>query len=130
MRLLVDTHLVLWGITGDQRLPQAAREMILDPENEVFVSRVTVWETAVMRALKRYSADFPFSPQQVVREIDRAGFQWLSILDEHLFALADLPPLHRDPFDRLLIAQALIEPMRLITHDRQVSAYSDTVILV
>jgi PIN domain nuclease of toxin-antitoxin system len=130
VRLLVDTHLLLWGMIDDPRFPSRARDLIVDPANTVFVSRVTVWETAVKRALKRYSDDFPFSPERVVEEADLAGFRWLSIEDEHLFTLAGLPLLHRDPFDRLLVAQALAEPLRLITHDRQIAAYSDTVILV
>lgn len=101
-----------------------------DPGNTVIASQVVLWETAVKRALGRSETDFPFSPQQVLSELMLANAEWLRIEDKHLFALATLPMLHRDPFDRLLIAQALSEPMRLVTHDRKVAAYSDTVILV
>lgn len=130
MRLLVDTHLLLWSLIDDPRLSQRARAMISDPENTIVASQVVLWETAVKRALKRYTADFPFTPETVREELTLAGAEWLALDDQHLFTLAGLPPLHRDPFDRLLVAQALSEPLRLVTHDRQIAAYSDTVILV
>ena len=130
VRLLVDTHLLLWSLIDDPRLSERARQMIADPGNEIVVSKVVLWETAVKRALTRHAPDFPFSPEQVRTELTLAGATWLEIEDEHLFTLARLPMLHRDPFDRLFVAQALTEPMRLVTHDRQVAQYSDTVILV
>lgn len=130
MKLLVDTHLLLWSLVDDPRLSSRARSLISDPDNEVIASQVVIWETAVKRGLGRYAADFPFSPEQVRAELSLGGASWLPIEDRHLFMLATLPPIHRDPFDRLLVAQALSEPMRLLTHDRQLAAYSDTVIVV
>lgn len=130
VRLLVDTHLLLWSLTDDPKLSPAARELLTAPTNTVVVSHVVLWEVAVKKALKRYAADFPFSPQQVQAELDLLAIEWLTITDRHLFALADLPLIHGDPFDRLLVAQALSEPMRLLTHDRRLAAYTDTVIVV
>jgi PIN domain nuclease of toxin-antitoxin system len=122
--------LLLWSLVDDPRLSERARSLIEDPENTVVASQVVLWETAVKRALKRYAADFPFTPEQVKRELTLAGAEWLMLDDRHLFTLAGLPLLHRDPFDRLLVAQAMTEPLRLLTHDRHMAAYSDTVILV
>ncbi len=130
MKLLVDTHLLLWSLVDDPRLSSRARSLISDADNEVVASQVVIWETAVKRGLGRYASDFGFSPEQVRTELSLAGASWLPIDDRHLFMLATLPPIHRDPFDRLLVAQALSEPMRLLTHDRQLAAYSDTVIVV
>jgi len=130
LRLLFDTHLLLWSLVDDPRLPAQARALMADPVNTVIASQVVLWETAVKRALGRYEADFQFSPQEVLSELTLANAEWVRIEDQHLFTLATLPMLHRDPFDRLLVAQALSEPLRLVTHDRKVAAYSDTVILV
>lgn len=130
LKVLVDTHLLLWSLVDDPRLSDRARSLISDPGNTVVASQVVIWETAVKRSLGRYAADFPFSPEQVKTELTLGGAEWLPIDDKHLFMLATLPPLHRDPFDRLLVAQALSEPMRLVTHDRLVARYSDTVIVV
>lgn len=130
VKLLVDTHLLLWSLVDDSRLSDRARSLMSDPGNTVVASQVVLWETAAKRALGRYAADFPFSPEQVRSELSLAGADWLSLDDRHLFMLASLPLHHRDPFDRLLIAQALSEPMRLLTHDKLLARYSDTVIVV
>ena len=129
MRLLVDTHLLLWSLVDDPRLSARARELMTDASNEIVVSQVVLWETAVKRAITRHAKDFPFSPELVKAELTQSDVTWLGVEDEHLFTLSRLPPHHGDPFDRLLVAQALTEPMRLLTHDRQIAQYSDTVIL-
>ena len=114
-----------------QRIRSDVREVLIDPANEVWVSDVSLWEIAIKRGLIRKSAEgLPASVEYARRAFVEAGFEALPIKYDHIRALERLPAGHGDPFDRLLIAQALTEPMRLVTHDRQVAQYSDTVILV
>jgi PIN domain nuclease of toxin-antitoxin system len=128
MRLLLDTHVALWAITDDERLPTSARELILDRRTEVFVSAASVWEIAIKHSLAR--RQMPVSGKQAAAWFEAAGYFLLSISAVHAAAVEDLPPIHADPFDRILVAQALTEPLRLLTHDRTVARYSDTIILV
>lgn len=105
--------------------------MLTDPTNEVWVSDVSLWEIAIKRSLGRKSAEgLPASVEEARRVFSDAGFEALPILYDHIRTFETLVSDHSDPFDRLLVAQALTEPMRLVTHDRQVAVYSDTVILV
>lgn len=127
MRLLLDTHIVLWALTDDRRLGALARKLIADPANEVYVSAATIWELAIKHALRRTS--LPVSGTAVIDYCTQARYQFLDVRPLHAAAVETLPALHGDPFDRMLIAQALTEPMRLITHDRTLAAYTDTVIL-
>lgn len=128
MRILLDTHVALWALMDDQRLNATARAHIADPGNEVFVSSASVWEIAIKRGVGRSGIPFPAS--EAVSYFRDAGYTLLAIRPEHAAAVESLPKLHGDPFDRMLIAQALAEPLRLITHDRMIARYSDTVILV
>jgi len=128
MRLLLDTHIGLWALTADKRLSAEARALIGDPDNLVYISVVSVWEIAIKHGLGR--ASIPFSGADAVRYFAEAGYEWLDIRPQHAAAVETLPMLHADPFDRLLVAQALIEPLRLITHDPMVAAYTDTILLV
>jgi PIN domain nuclease of toxin-antitoxin system len=128
MRLLLDTHILLWALTADARLSPRARELVLDPHNEAFFSAATIWEIAIKRALRR--KDMPISSEQAIRLFVEAGYQELSVSAAHAAMVETLPPIHADPFDRLLVAQALTEPMHLITHDQLVASYSDSIILV
>lgn len=128
MNLLLDTHIALWALTDSPKLSSAARELILAPRSRVWVSAVSVWEIAIKHSLGR--GDMPISGEEALRYFQRAGYQLLSIDPEHAVAVEKLPPVHQDPFDRLLVAQALAEPMRLLTHDAMVARYSDTIILV
>lgn len=131
MRLLLDTHVALWALTDDPRLKPAARTLIADPANEVCVSAATVWEITIKHGLNRKGAGaMPISGQEAHRLFLSAGYALIPILPSHAAALESLPPLHADPFDRLLIAQALTEPLRLITHDAAVAAYGETIILI
>ncbi len=130
MRLLLDTHVALWAISDDETLPPAIRDLIADPANEVFVSAVCVWEIAIKHALSRGAAnDMPISGHEALSYFRAAGYESLDVSPEHAAGVERLPRLHADPFDRLLVAQALSEPLRLITRDKAVAAYSDTVIL-
>jgi PIN domain nuclease of toxin-antitoxin system len=130
VRLLLDTHVAIWAIAKSLRLPPQIRDMITEPANDVIVSAVTIWEIAIKHALGRgHSSDMPISGTQAMSYFREAGYHSLSVSAEHCAAVEQLPRLHTDPFDRLLVAQALGEPARLITHDPGLAAYSDTVIL-
>ena len=128
MRLLLDTRIALWAITDDRRLAAAARDLILDPEHVVVVSAANVWEIAIKHALAK--VDMPVAGSQAMSFFREAGYELLPISAQHAAAVEALPPLHRDPFDRIIVAQALHEPMRLVTHDAAVKAYSDSILLV
>lgn len=128
MRLLLDTHIVLWALVDDPRLGQAARALIGDERNEVWVSAVTIWEIAIKHSLSR--GEMPLSGRQAQAYCQRAGFQWLDIRPEHAAAVEELPSHHTDPFDRLLVAQALTEPMKLITRDTMLASYGANIVCV
>ncbi len=113
MNLLLDTHIALWAITDDPRLPPKARDLIQDTTTTVWVSAASIWEIAIKRALGR--GDMPVSSQDAVRYFKESGYRFLAIGIEHTIAVETLPAHHQDPFDRILVAQALIEPMRLVT---------------
>ncbi len=126
MNLLLDTHVALWAITDSPRLPKKAREMIESPRSSVWISAATVWEIAIKHGLGR--GDMPVSSKDALQYFRDSGYRLLAIEPEHAAAVEDLPAHHGDPFDRILVAQALVEPMRLITHDPMVVRYSDTII--
>jgi PIN domain nuclease of toxin-antitoxin system len=131
LRVLIDTHLALWGVTTDDKLPLRARELMLAPENTVFVSVASLWEIAIKFQLQRGNRnDVRLSAADAAAEFEAAGFNLLPITAEHTIAVGRLPRLHADPFDRMLVAQARSEPLRLVTSDRRVAAYGDAVELV
>ena len=126
MNLLLDTHVALWAITDSPKLPQKARDLIQAPRTIVWVSAANVWEIAIKFALGR--GDMPVSGQDAVRYFQESGYRFLPVDVDHALAVESLPTHHQDPFDRILVAQALVEPMRLMTHDPLVASYSDTII--
>ena len=126
MNLLLDTHVALWAIADSPKLPKQARELLELPEAIVWVSVASVWEIAIKHALGR--GDMPVSSQEAVSYFRESGYRFLAIEPEHAVAVETLAANHQDPFDRILIAQALVEPMRLVTHDPMVASYSDTII--
>lgn len=128
MNLLLDTHVALWAITDSPKLPQQARELIQSPKAIIWISVASVWEIAIKHALGR--GDMPVSGQDAVRYFRESGYRFLAIEPEHAVAVEELAEHHQDPFDRILVAQALIEPMRLMTHDALVALYSDTIIKI
>lgn len=131
MRLLLDTHIGLWAIVDDARLPRPAKDLIADPANTVFVSAASVWEIAIKHGLAQgRPASMPVSGPDALRYFRQAGYELLPISADHAAAVAALPVLHRDPFDRILVAQALAEPLVLLTHDAIVKSYSDSIVLV
>ena len=128
MQLLLDTHIALWAITDDKRLAKSAKNLIINARNQIWVSTVSIWEIAIKYRIAR--GDMPIGSEEATDYFKASGFMLLPIQPEHAMATEALPDHHQDPFDRLLIAQSLQEPMRLITHDSMLAKYSDTVILV
>jgi PIN domain nuclease of toxin-antitoxin system len=120
-RILVDTHLLLWAVSEPKKLPAQARRRI--EEAEVFVSAASVWEVSIKTALGKLAAD----PTELLAELEPAGFRLLPVTGEHAAAVALLPPLHSDPFDRMLVAQAKTEPLILLTNDSVLGGYGDFV---
>ena len=125
MRLLVDTHIFCWWFYEPERLSAEATQVMRDAE-EVFVSSASIWEVAIKARLGKIQAD----PRELFEQIEANGFRELPILSRHTLLVADLPMHHSDPFDRLLIAQAISEPLHLLTADAQLKQYSELVIQV
>ena len=127
-RLLFDTHLVLWWLSGDPRLPQPVVERVQAPQAEVFVSQASLWEMAIKVSIGRLQVDLP----ELERQVPLQGFRWLPIRNAHLLAVADLDTdgVHRDPFDRLLVCQSRVEPMLLLTVDSQLRSCGTTVVVL
>ena len=131
MRLLLDTHVALWAISDSPHLSARARALVVAPDNQIHVSAASLWEIAIKHALHRTGPGaMTLSAEQASRYFERAGFSLVSITPAHARAVERLPDLHHDPFDRILVAQALEEPFRLVTHDARVGAYSATVLMV
>jgi PIN domain nuclease of toxin-antitoxin system len=118
MRLLLDTHVFLWWLNNDRQLGADTRRAIEKPENTVFVSAATAWEIAVKRGSGKLEA-----PGDIVEWIEQSSFSGLPIAVEHAVAAAELPMHHSDPFDRVLVAQAQLEEMTLVSHDDAVHMY-------
>jgi PIN domain nuclease of toxin-antitoxin system len=124
MRLLLDTHIALWALVGDPRLPERAAKLIANPNTAVFVSAASVWEISIKHALARgLPTDMPISGPDALRYFQASGYELLSITADHAAAVQDLPPLHRDPFDRMLVAQAQSEELSLISCDPSLRDY-------
>lgn len=124
MRLLLDTHTFLWWVEDSPRLPKRFRAAIAEPENDVFVSSVTVWEIAIKKRTGRIILS-----GGIVEEIRSHGFQPLPITVGHAEAVEQLPAIHRDPFDRMLVAQAIAEGLVLLSVDSQTLKYAANVLL-
>ncbi len=125
MRLLLDTHIYLWAVTGSPRLKARARKLIESAE-EAYVSAASIWEIAIKARLGKISAD----PEELAAAIEPSGFIELPVRASHAAGIGALAHHHNDPFDRLLLAQALQEPLRLVTADALMAQYSDIVVLV
>jgi PIN domain nuclease of toxin-antitoxin system len=125
MRLLLDTHIFLWAVAGSVSLKAQARKTI-EASEAVFVSAASIWEIAIKARLGKTDAD----PDALVAAIEESGFIELPVRAAHAARVAALPPLHTDPFDRMLVAQAIAEPLRLLTADAGLKAYSELVTVV
>lgn len=121
MKLLLDTHLLLWAAQGIENLPSDAQALMSEPENELFFSVASLWEIVTKCGLGR--DDFKVDPRVLRRSLLDNGYHELPIHSEHAVAIAALPPIHKDPFDRLLVAQATVEGITLLTADLQVAKY-------
>ena len=128
MRLLLDTQLLLWAAYAPERVPEAARALIADARHELAFSPASVWEVVIKRALDR--PDFRIDPRRLRRGMVENGYVELPVTSEHALAVDVLPPVHKDPFDRLLVAQALVEGLPLLTADRRLADYPGDVRLV
>lgn len=125
MKLLADTHLLLWGAENPARVSKAARGLIDDPDSQAWFSAASIWEVAIKRARGR--ADFEVDPMLLRRGLLANDWRELPVTGEHATAVLALPPIHKDPFDRLLIAQAHVEGFTLLTSDKTVAKYPGVV---
>jgi PIN domain nuclease of toxin-antitoxin system len=128
VKLLLDTHLVIWWEANHPRLPDIVTELVRNQAESVFVSRASLWEIAIKISAGRLKMDIT----KFSRNIGKHGFQWLDIKTEHLLEVAGLPTFddHRDPFDRLLVAQSRTEPLLFLTADSALARYGSTVRVV
>lgn len=121
MNLLLDTHVLLWAVGEPERLSSKARTLLLAPENQLIFSSASLWEISIKNGLER--PDFKVDPRRLWRMLLVNGYRELPVTSEHTVAVNDLPPLHRDPFDRILVAQARVEGLTLLTSDKMVAKY-------
>jgi PIN domain nuclease of toxin-antitoxin system len=128
MKVLLDTHLLLWAAGQPKKLPAAARKMIANPRNELFFSAVSLWEIAIKRSFGR--SDLRADPHLLRRGLLDNDYTELAITADHALAVDGLPSIHNDPFDRMLVAQATVEGFTLLTHDTAIGKYSGPIRLV
>ncbi|UZW57915.1 type II toxin-antitoxin system VapC family toxin (plasmid) [Sphingobium sp. JS3065] len=121
MKLLLDTHLLIWAAGFPDRMPQKARDLLDDVDNELFFSAASLWEIAIKSSLGR--DDFVVDARLLRRGLLDNGYSELPVISEHAVAIDALPPIHKDPFARLLIAQSMIEGITLLTADETVARY-------
>jgi PIN domain nuclease of toxin-antitoxin system len=121
VRLLLDTHLLLWAAARSTRLPREARELLQDDNNDIYYSAASIWEIAIKSSLRR--KDFRVDLIQLLGILPEMGLIELPVTGAHAAAVTGLPFIHRDPFDRLLIAQSLVEPLTLMTNDALLNRY-------
>ena len=132
MNLLLDTHVLIWALNDDHRLSEKAKEMILDKDNIIYYSVVSIWEISIKHA--NHPDNVEFSGKELASFCEEAGFQLLELKDRHVFALetisrAEGAPEHHDPFDRMLVAQAKAENMSFLTHDSLIAFYKEKCIV-
>lgn len=128
MKLLLDTHLLLWAAGDPDRLPKSARMLIEDLDNDLLFSAASLWEIAIKRMLDR--PDFQVDPRLLRRGLLDNGYGELGLTSEHAVSIDRLPDLHRDPFDRILVAQALVEGLTLVTSDEKLNGYPGPILKV
>ena len=121
MKLLLDTHLLLWAAGPTEKLSKSARRLLEDPKNELLFSAASLWEVAIKSTLGR--EDFRVDARLLRRGLLDNGYQELPVTSQHAVSIDSLPPLHKDPFDRLLLAQALCEGITLLTTDATLASY-------
>jgi PIN domain nuclease of toxin-antitoxin system len=119
LRLLLDTHALIWALSGPRHLPALVKARVSDPDSQVWVSAVSTWEIAIKSALGKITVDIGV----LAEAIPEAGFEELRVSIAHTLCVRTLPAHHRDPFDRLLIAQAIEEGLTVVTHDPAFARY-------
>lgn len=122
MRLLLDTHVAIWALTEPRRIPVHIFDLLADRANNISVSAIAVLETAIKYRLHRRDSP-PFSGHEAIGHFENAGFALLDVTAAHAACVERLPLIHSDPFDRLMLAQAIIESMQFVTYDRHLSRY-------
>lgn len=132
MNLLLDSHILIWALTEDARLSEKARQLIIDPNNVIYYSTVSVWEISIKHA--NHPEDLEFYGKELSAYCQAAGFLQLEIRDKHVYALETLTredgaPPQKDPFDRMLLAQAKAENMSLLTHDALLPYYNEKCVI-
>lgn len=128
MKLLLDTHILLWSAGQPEKLSERARTLLLDPSNILYFSAASMWEIVIKRGLGR--DDFKVDPLRLLKQLVINGYEEVAVSSDHALAVEILPPLHKDPFDRILIAQARTEGMVLLTADSHISLYGDGIVTV
>jgi PIN domain nuclease of toxin-antitoxin system len=128
MRLLLDTHILLWGAIEPERLSRVASALIESPDNEIVFSALSIWKIAMKTGLGR--ADFRIAAGMLRRSLFDNGYVELAVTGAHAATLAGLPPIHKDPFDRMLVAQAIVEGFTLLTSDPTLAKYPGSIRLV
>lgn len=128
MKLLLDTHLLLWAAGQPERLSKDARRLLLDEDNELLFSSASLWEIAIKRGQGR--PDFVVEPRVLRRNLRENAYTELPITSDHALEVEHLPDIHADPFDRILIAQTIVEGIQLLTSDAQVAKYPGPIIKV
>ena len=128
MKLLLDTHIVLWAAGQPEKLSESARSLLTASDNVLFFSAASIWEIVIKRGLGR--ADFKVNPRRLRMMLIAHGYNELPVNSEHAFTVEMLPTLHKDPFDRLLLAQARTEGMLLLTVDASIAQYRESVLVV
>jgi PIN domain nuclease of toxin-antitoxin system len=121
MKFLLDTHFVIWIPIDDRRISRTARALLTNPQHEFVFSSASLWEIAIMRTQK--GMDFAYDPRGIRRQMVANGYEELAIDGLHAVSVDTLPPIHKDPFDRLLIAQATVEGITLLTADATIAKY-------
>ena len=128
MKLLLDTHILLWTLADDPRLPVKARKMIENPDNEIYYSIVSPWEVEIKRGA--HPKEMPIGAQELVRFCIESGFQRLPVREEHIYFLRTLhrpetAPPHHDPFDRIMVCQCAVDNLVFLTHDSLIADYDE-----
>jgi PIN domain nuclease of toxin-antitoxin system len=129
MKVLLDTQIAIWAVSADRRLSGSARAFLADDENEAFVSSASIWEIAIKYSLLKRRDVPPFSGAKAIQEFRAAGFGTLDVTPDHAAAIELLPRMHADPFDRLLLAQAITETLRFITADSAMNGLHPCVVV-
>lgn len=128
MRLLLDTHVLLWAAGQPEKLPAKARKLLLDADNELAFSAASFWEISIKLSLRR--KDFHVDPGRLWRLLLAAGYRDYPVTSEHAIAVSNLPAIHKDPFDRVLIAQAIVEGLTVLTSDSVLRKYGQQVVVI